>query len=155
MTAVIAERVHIEDTLTHLQAAGRKGTECVVLWFAEEKADGSKVVRQVYRPEQFARADVFRILPAEMRRILGLISRQGFMIAAQVHSHPFEAFHSRADDDWAIVRHKGALSLVVPNFASRTTLQNFVDHTATFCLDGKNHWEEVPTKGENQWLQVS
>ncbi len=153
--AVIVEEVHIEDTLGHLRAAGRMGTECVVLWFAEERTDGSKVVRRVYRPEQFARADVFRILPAEMRRILGLISRQGFMIAAQVHSHPFGAFHSRADDDWAIVRHQGALSLVVPNFASRTTLQNFFDHTATFRLDDKNHWEEVRTKGENQWLQVS
>jgi len=36
------------------------------------------------------------------------------MVAAQVHSHPDEAFHSKGDDEWAIVRHEGALSIVVP-----------------------------------------
>lgn len=156
MTGIVhVEKSHIRQTLDHLREAGRMNVECVVLWLAEQKADRAKVVRQVYRPEQLARADVFRIPPSEMRQIIRLISERGWMIAAQAHSHPGEAFHSRADDDWAIVRHRGALSLVVPHFASRTSVDNFFEHTATFSLDSGNRWNEVDTKGANEWLHAS
>jgi hypothetical protein len=37
-------------------------------------------------------------------------------LIAQVHSHPSEAYHSDADDRYAIVTAEGGLSLVVPNF---------------------------------------
>ncbi|MCK1348631.1 hypothetical protein [Bradyrhizobium sp. CW11] len=152
---VHVEKTHIQQTLDHLRAAGRRNAECVVLWLAEEAADRAKVVRQVYRPEQWAREDIFRIAPAEMRQIIRLISDRGWMIAAQAHSHPREAFHSPADDKWAIVRHRGALSLVLPHFASRSTVENFFEHTATFCLDSCNRWNEVDTKGINEWLHVN
>jgi hypothetical protein len=33
-----------------------------------------------------------------------------------VHSHPREAYHSHADDRYAIVTAEGGFSLVVPNF---------------------------------------
>jgi len=37
-------------------------------------------------------------------------------LIAQVHSHPGEAYHSRADDRYAIVTAEGGFSLVVPDF---------------------------------------
>jgi hypothetical protein len=37
-------------------------------------------------------------------------------LIAQVHSHPNEAYHSEADDEYAIVTAEGGLSFVVPNF---------------------------------------
>ena len=66
------------------------------------------------------------------------------MVAAQIHSHPHEAFHSEADDTWAIVRHEGAFSLVVPRFAADTTLDNFLDHTKVFQFSQRSTWDEVP-----------
>jgi len=39
-------------------------------------------------------------------------------LIAQVHSHPTEAYHSEADDRFAIVTAEGGLSLVVPNFGN-------------------------------------
>src|SRR5439155_4903701 len=44
------------------------------------------------------------------------LSESGLRLIAQVHSHPQEAFHSEADDRYAIVTTEGGLSLVVPNF---------------------------------------
>ena len=76
------------------------------------------------------------------------------MIAAQVHTHPFEAFHSEADDRWAIVRHVGAVSLVVPYFATTTTPDNFLDQIALFSLDANNQWIEVPNHLTRQLCRI-
>jgi hypothetical protein len=66
------------------------------------------------------------------------------MVAAQVHTHPKLAFHSAADDKWAIVRHVGALSLVLPYFSLRTNVENFVQHTVTFSMNAENDWLPAP-----------
>jgi hypothetical protein len=78
------------------------------------------------------------------------------MVAAQVHSHPGEAFHSKADDRWAIVRHEGALSLVVPNFALDTTVSRFLDDTKIYQFSAAAQWTEVRRDEVTQsWLQIS
>lgn len=81
----------IKHTLRHLQEAGRRGTECVVLWFGRRE-DAVIRVQQVYRPIQMARANMFRIPPDSMEAVLSEISSKRLMIAAQVHSHPLKAF---------------------------------------------------------------
>lgn len=76
------------------------------------------------------------------------------MIVAQVHSHPEEAFHSSADDDWAVIRHEGALSLVVPYFAARTTVETFARDLAAFVLSSRNHWTEIEPANLEQYLRI-
>ncbi|MCY4385632.1 MAG: hypothetical protein OXC18_00870 [Desulfurellaceae bacterium] len=143
----------IERTLQYLQEAGRRGTECVVLWFGRQ--GGAVVhVQQVYRPIQMAWTDMFRIPPDSMKAVLSELNSKRMMIAAQVHSHPFEAFHSKADDTWAIVRHAGALSLVVPDFAIKTSSVNFMDDAKLFRLTPENRWREVPNGEIEQWLVI-
>ena len=143
----------VEHSLRYLQEAGRRGTECVVLWFGRREG-ASILVQQVYRPNQMARADRFRIPSDSMEAVLSEISSKRLMIAAQVHSHPFEAFHSKADDAWAIVRHVGALSLVVPDFAFKTSLVNFMEDAKLFRLTPENRWREVPSGEVEQWLVI-
>ena len=77
------------------------------------------------------------------------------MIAAQVHSHPEEAFHSKADDAWAIVRHINALSLVLPRFALETNLNSFVDDTKTYQLNPNNCWIQLSSNEVKSWLKIS
>lgn len=89
-----------------------------------------------------------------MRALLTELSTKQLMIAAQVHSHPFEAFHSKADDAWAIVRHLDALSLVVPDFALKTTPASFAKDTKTFRLTADNSWHEVHAREIGQWLVI-
>jgi hypothetical protein len=143
----------VSETLRHLQEGGRRHVECVVLWLGSED-NNAITVRQVYRPEQIAGADVFHIPPPAMRKLLGDLGMQDMMIAAQVHSHPQEAFHSRADDAWAIVRHVDALSLVLPHFALKTDAESFFKHMKSFRLTAANKWIEVNDNEVGKWISL-
>jgi hypothetical protein len=135
----------VEETLVHLEKAGRGGVECIVLWLGVWEGDDIRVA-SVYRPQQTARRDQFLISPNEMASIMELLREHRWMIAAQVHSHPFEAFHSIADDEGAIVRHQGALSFVVPWFAAKTSVETFLEDIALYRLEAGDRWLEVVAK---------
>ncbi|MDA8259027.1 MAG: Mov34/MPN/PAD-1 family protein [Betaproteobacteria bacterium] len=134
---------HIATTLAHLRAAGSRNQECVVLWLGRPSAQGITVV-DAYRPQQHAASDMFHIPPDSMAALRATLRQHRVMVAAQVHSHPHEAFHSLADNRWAIVRHVGALSLVVPEFAAHTRVDTFLDHTKVFRYSSSSQWREVP-----------
>lgn len=144
----------IDTTLARLREAGGSRRECVMLWLG--RRDGEVIrVADAYRPMQNAQSDMFHIPRAGMAALHEELRRQRLMVAAQVHSHPFEAFHSKADDRWAIVRHEGALSLVVPYFASGTTLSNFLQQTKVFQFSAAAQWVEVPqVEVPRSWLQI-
>ena len=144
-TVVVVPLKRITETINTLRIAGQARKECVVLWLAREEA-GRTRVKEVYVPEQMAQEDFFRIPPVSMRRILTHLGENNLFVAAQVHSHPKQAFHSDADDRWAIVRHVQALSIVVPHFARQTTAENFVKQSALFCLSAQNVWEQVAAR---------
>lgn len=143
-TAMTSKPIHIQHhqittTIRHLQEAGRQRSECVVLWCGD-RTDSEISVRDVYVPEQISAEDFFRIPPLSMQRLMTKLRKNNWMIAAQVHSHPMEAFHSPADDRWAIVRHKGAISIVVPYFAEGVTATNFLVKSSCFALNTRNKW---------------
>lgn len=142
------------DTIDHLQAAGRRRHERLVLWLTASPAGQSAVVDEIYDPEQETAADRFHLPPASMRMLMTHLRARRLRIAAQVHSHPQLAFHSVADDRWAIVRHRGALSLVLPFFASATTIGNFLEEAKTFELSAENHWLEVPNFGPHARVEI-
>lgn len=145
----------IATTLQQLREAGLRRCECVTLWLARRTAHTLQV-EAVYRPTQTAREDMFHIPPAGMTALYAELRLRRLMVAAQVHSHPQEAFHSKADDRWAIVRHEGALSLVVPHFALDTTVARFLDDTKVYQFSAAARWTEVPREEVTQsWLQIS
>jgi proteasome lid subunit RPN8/RPN11 len=146
--------VAVSQTLIHLQEGGARACECVVLWLGRRHATGINVER-VYRPLHHAEADFFHIPREGMTALHDELRRDRLMVAAQVHSHPGEAFHSLADDRWAIVRHEGALSLVVPGFAFQTQVDNFLDQTKVFRFSGAAEWLETPRADiERTCLQI-
>ena len=144
MMPVLVPSSVIAGTLEILQEGGRLGCECVVLWLASRTARAINVV-EFHKPPQHAAEDFFRIPRESIAALLEKLGERQLMVAAQVHSHPFHAFHSQADDQWAIVRHVGALSLVLPDFALRTTAATFFQHAATFALSPANLWVAVPS----------
>src|SRR5690349_17803539 len=123
MRIVYSEDVLVE-TLRHLQEGGRQGHECVVLWLGR-RSEKAVLIEEAYRPLHEAEADLFWISTDGMDALKAILRKRRLMVAAQVHSHPERAFHSMADDRWAIVRHQGALSLVLPHFGLRTTRSSF------------------------------
>jgi proteasome lid subunit RPN8/RPN11 len=137
-------RTFIDQTLDYLRDAGRSDQECVVLWLGKRQASHIGLLH-CYKPLQLAKADQFYIPPEGMAALQAKLRAERLMVAAQVHSHPEDAFHSKADDTWAIVRHEGALSLVVPRFASDTFTANFLAQTKIYRFSSQATWDEVPT----------
>jgi proteasome lid subunit RPN8/RPN11 len=140
---VLLSASRIQKTIEELRRAGALKMERVVLWLGQ-RSDKEITVVEVYVPIQVADRDYFRIPPEGMSKLFTKLKDTRTMIAAQVHSHPKAAFHSKADDEWAIVRHVGALSLVVPHFALTTTPDNFYSTAALFELSSSNGWHLVP-----------
>lgn len=132
----------IERTLAVLQEGGRAGTECVALWLGHV-ADTCLTVQDVYRPIHEAKSDMFWITEAGMDELKARLRRTRTMVAAQVHTHPARAFHSDEDDRWAIVRHEGALSIVLPWFALKTSALTFASDAKVYRLDAANRWCEI------------
>jgi proteasome lid subunit RPN8/RPN11 len=147
-TAVVAE------TLAFLRRAGDRESEAVVLWLGRKEPRGISVT-EAYVPAQEAACDYFRIPPAAMAALLTHLGDSGMFVAGQVHSHPREGFHSEADDTWAIVRHLGALSLVVPSFARDTVPANFVRQIAAFRLDATNIWQELEAADRERSIEIA
>lgn len=133
----------VQETLAFLQRSGSRRHEGIVLWLGR-KADGRIDVVEAYQPAHIAEADIFRIPPASMNSLKERLRNTRLMVAAQVHSHPMEAFHSLADDRWAIVRHVGAASVVIPYFAQQTHAGRFLADAAVFQLSPQNRWLQVP-----------
>lgn len=142
MTRLLCPRVRLEETLRHLRSGGALNCETMVLWLGTVR-DGRAEVREVYRPEQKVDFDYFHIPPESMRAVMRRIRETRFQILAQVHSHPKEAFHSKADDTWAIVRHMGAISIVIPYFARDTEAETFGIRAASYRLDSSDSWQKV------------
>ena len=145
MTALRVSNDVLGRTLEVLQEAGRRERECVVLWLAT-RTESEVFVREAYMPEQIATDDMFRIPRESIASLFDTIRARALFVAAQVHTHPQSAFHSAADDRWAVVRHVGALSLVLPYFAKTVTIESFLDDAAVFELSAANLWIEIPRR---------
>jgi hypothetical protein len=144
----------VDSSLELLREAGKVRSERVVFWLGKRRADAPCLVDDLYLPTQEAAKDYFHIPAASMTQLMGVLARQRVTLLAQIHSHPGEAFHSEADDRWAVVRHRGALSIVVPEFASRVTALNFSQFAAVFRLSAANEWAPVDPENHSTVLQI-
>ncbi len=145
--AIILQSLHL------LQHTGLERKEMVLLWLAFQ-AKKDIIIKEVFCPRQTAASDYFRIPRDSMEELLAHLRNKSLMVAVQIHTHQFEAFHSNADDRWAIMRHVGALSFVLPNFALQTSLDTFISDVAIFELSKKNRWIKIPQHKHNKYLRI-
>jgi hypothetical protein len=123
--------------------------EKVILWLGKKQGD-SYVVKEVFTPLQYGEEDFFVIPPKGMEELMSRLKKTRCLLLAQVHTHPGHAYHSEADDEWAIVRHQNAFSLVLPYFCSTTFVGNFLQDVATYLLNGNNQWIAV----DNNYVDI-
>ena len=121
---------------------GSPDKEKVILWLGKKEQD-AYLVQEVFTPIQITEEDHFTIPPEGMAELMQKLRSTRKMLVAQVHTHPFEAYHSLADDKWAIVRHVNAYSIVVPWFCSTTVASNFIENAASYVLSSSNEWVET------------
>lgn len=142
----------VQESLLRIRAAGKADRETVVLWLGRGSESEGWVITECYHPRHFAEYDYFKIPAESMRELMRYLREKKLKLIAQVHSHPKEAFHSAADDAWAIVRYEGALSLVVPHFGGRTDAESFLDDIAVYKLAKDDSWLKANPRSE---LEVS
>lgn len=155
MTRIICTAAVISDTLDILRAGGRRGEERVALWLARTATRTPIEVVEVYEPDQITEADSFTLPTQSMRALMSHLGATRRRIIAQIHTHPGRAYHSEADAAWAIVRHVGALSLVLPSFARTASLQNFSELVKIYEMTPAGAWEQKPSAGPDAAMAIT
>ena len=142
------------EALDHLRKVGRRRVEGVALWAGVR--DGADFhVRLTIVPQQYAGSvedGLIYVVPGEeLHRISILLYEQGLTLAAQIHSHPTEAFHSDTDDAYPIVTVLGGVSVVVPDFA-RDNLD--VNLWAVFRLLPGQGWVGLTPRERAEFIEI-
>lgn len=110
------------------------GHEGVVLWVG---AAASGRVDEMLIPQQRTTRRSFDVPLPERQQIARSMVGTGRAVLAQVHSHPEHAWHSPIDDQRAMPRGVGSLSLVVPEYGRRPSL---FDDAALYVLESGGTW---------------
>ena len=144
---ITVERAIINQMLGTMREFGSHGWEVLVLWVGEiELNTGEARVTQAYVPKQKAISNEdgvgYFVGGETLFQLNRELSETGLRLIAQVHSHPREAYHSEADDRYAIVTAEGGLSLVVPDFGSAPAEPA---SWAVYRLHGRD-WRELGPK---------
>jgi hypothetical protein len=130
----------LQATLATLEEATK--VERALLWLGKASPQYFEVV-EVHMPLQITRRAQFTITQEGMEQLYLRIRETRLQVVAQIHTHPAMAFHSAADDEWAICRHLNAYSIVVPYFCATTNIGNFKEEAATYILNADNEWMRV------------
>jgi hypothetical protein len=143
-TFVIPQPI-LASTIAFLRRVGSEGFEGFVLW-AGVVAEGERFqFRSVIIPEQRAMlTDSGLLVTVEGRALFEAnkeVYERGEILAAQVHSHPTEAYHSSTDDTFPLVTLIGGLSIVIPDFARNAPAD--VASWAWYRLSKRGVWESA------------
>lgn len=133
----------LTQTLEVLQRAGRDGNEAFVTWggLVVEEGTTMKIVSAVVpaqRAHQTADGLLVTVDGQSLFEVNRALYERGEVLAAQVHSHPQDAYHSSTDDCFSLVTLTGALSVVVPRFGADG-------------LNGCRGWAWYRLTGQGQW----
>ena len=154
MMRIICRTAVVTDTIEILRRGSHRKEERVALWLSSMAARSPAPVVEIYEPDQIAEIDYFNLPPASMRSLMGHLTTTRRRIVAQIHTHPGRAFHSVADAEWAIVRHVGALSLVLPRFAADTTTGNFLRRVKIYECSPTGEWKLKPGSGPDAVMEI-
>lgn len=131
-----------EETIAHIRSCGVHRAEGYVVWSGIQN-DGLIHVKSVLIPnngglESFAHV---QFSDESIEEVADRVISKGEKLVAQVHSHPFEAFHSEIDNEYPIVHRKGLLSIVIPYFG-RYGFEEFQRYKVYEYLRN-NKWKEL------------
>lgn len=136
----------VDQTLEPLQRAGKKGFEAFVLWGGRLDESGRRMTfESAYFPAQTTSQSEDGLLVVvegdALFRVNRVFYEEGLTLAAQVHSHPTDAYHSDTDDTYPLMTLEGGLSGVVPDFGlgGRECLEEW----AWYRLVGPGKWAAV------------
>lgn len=134
----------IDVTEEALREAGDDGYELFVLWSGTQLGPIFDV-RHAHVPKQTSyrtkKGLLVRVEGKALHKLNVWLFENSEQLAAQVHAHPGEAFHSDTDDTFAIAAQLGSLSLVAADFCA----YGLLDRSSAAYRLSAGGWEEVKT----------
>jgi hypothetical protein len=104
----------LAQTLSVLRRCGAGREECVAFWAGPVGEPG--VADTLLHPDHRSGRGGYEVSEEWLADAWERLDEEGLAIRVQVHTHPFEAFHSATDDAYPIVGTPGFYSLVLPRF---------------------------------------
>lgn len=145
----------LDPTLEFLADAGKAGYEGFVVWGGKVDDDNTLTFTSCYVPRQSAHKTDSGLLVTvdgeSLFRMNRAFYQQGEIAAGQVHTHPTDAYHSDTDDHFPLVTVRGALSLVIPDFARKA--RQSIDRWAWYRLVDQGVWAEAAASGTQIFLE--
>ncbi len=116
-----------ERCMEAMKTRGAEGAELFLALSGVVSEDGRTVsFRRVLAPEQTCYSGPDGLLVKIEGDAIFELNRSCYereeILAGQIHAHPTDAYHSPADDQLALIKLPGGLSIVVPHFASGPVL---------------------------------
>lgn len=142
----------IQATADALRRLGQGCSEAVALWQGRVLSDTDAEVTKLIIPKQITGPRHFNVPLEERLRIIDQISNVGEFILVQIHTHPRQAFHSEADDLYAITKHLHAISIVVPYFA--VSWSGSLSETSIHLNLGAGNWRQLSDAEVSDAFQV-
>ena len=113
---LILPRRMLEESFHIFRACGANRRECQVYWLSSW--DNPLKLVEVVHPDHSSSAYGLANKTDWLQSFWTDLANRGLGVRVQVHTHPFEAFHSKTDDAYPLLFDVGFLSLVVPNFGT-------------------------------------
>jgi hypothetical protein len=133
----------LEESRLLLAEPGLEGLEAVVLWIGRQQSENLVEILSVHMPEQLAVRTELGVAVTVLEDALSALIAAlpaGMFVPARLHTHPSGAYHSSTDDDNMLLSHRGAISIVVPNFACE---QIELARCSVNELDHRHRWREL------------
>ena len=105
----------IEETFAIFRSCGANRRECQLYWVSPW--DDIPGLSNVVHPHHRSTAYAMTIDSGWIGHFWKALADANMGVRVQVHTHPFEAFHSETDDAFPLLFDPGFLSLVIPDFA--------------------------------------
>jgi len=143
----------LQGTQEDLREFGASGNEGLVLWVGDIQPGIARVRGALVPPQRSIQNETgvgYFVGSETLFAVNQFLSEKRLRLIAQVHSHPTEAYHSRTDDEYAIVTAEGGYSLVVPDFArGEASLRNYAIYRLV-----RDVWTAVPPADVERVFQV-
>ena len=151
---VLIPQEFVDAVYEEFQNTGKEGFERLALFAGRKTGTEFCVTHLLYPKQQLLRTPYglsFHVDGEELERIGEWLHQNTCSLVAQVHSHPSEAYHSKADDELALITTFGGLSIVVPDFGH--TDQN-LEQSAFFRLLPETGWTEISKNQINSLIKI-
>lgn len=150
---VVVPRELLTETRGVLRKFGQHGCEGLALWAGSIEKTEASILRLIVPEQNPIKNETgvgYFVEGPTLFKLSKYLEKEKLRLIAQVHSHPTEAYHSEADDRYAIVTEEGGFSLVVPDFArAEMTLPSCAIYRLT-----NGEWLELGSKHVAATFQV-